>query len=367
MRKIQIPWSVEFLGQYCFYKCARLREINFECNSSLKEIGRRAFLHTAANQIEIPEKCEILSGNSLIDGREVNICEKNPFFIYVEGFLKSSDKKILIRYFGEVEEIFVSRNVEKISEGCFRRCTSVQKITFENGSSLKEIGCYAFFMTSIKEIEIPAKCEILSGSSLIGIKEVNICSGNRFFVKDEGCIESSDKKTLLRYIREDEIIIVNQHVEIISAHCFTFVRSIQEIIFEEGSRLTRIEEYAFSRRNLKKIEIPSSVEFIGENCFSHCKSLCEVIFRSISKLKRIEDWAFSVTPLRTITIPSSVEYIGMRCFAKCNALVEVTIERNIREIEVPAFPSQMKSLKLHDGIEVNCALPEKCRIKYIDV
>jgi hypothetical protein len=46
-------------------------------------------------------------------------------------------------------------------------------------------------------------------------------------------------------------------------------------------------EEAFHRCGLKSIDIPSKVEKIGYRCFSYCKSLREVIFESGSHLKEI--------------------------------------------------------------------------------
>jgi hypothetical protein len=47
------------------------------------------------------------------------------------------------------------------------------------------------------------------------------------------------------------------------------------IQFEEGSRLTRINDYCLTRCLLKSICLPSSVEVIGQHCFekSHIGSL----------------------------------------------------------------------------------------------
>jgi hypothetical protein len=267
----------------------------------------------------------------------------------------------------DLRKIEIPSSVEFLGNCCFLGCAQLRAVHFGCDSSLKEMCDYAFLLTRVKKIEIPRECEILIGSCLIGMNDVNICSGNRFFVKAESFIQSADKKTLLRYIGEDEIVIVNRNVERISDECFTLSQSIHEDIFEEGSSLIRIEEYAFSEMKLKKIEIPSSVEFIGENCFGKCQSLCEVIFQSVSKLKRIEDGAFSGTGLRTVTIPSSVEYLGMNCFLGCCSLDEVTIEGRIKKIGHGALPPEMKWLKIPHGTKLNFVLPRKCRIEYIDV
>jgi hypothetical protein len=49
--------------------------------------------------------------------------------------------------------------------------------------------------------------------------------------------------------------------------------SLESVTFESGSRLERIEGFAFSRSGLTSIEIPSSVVVLGKGSFRVCESL----------------------------------------------------------------------------------------------
>jgi hypothetical protein len=57
---------------------------------------------------------------------------------------------------------------------------------------------------------------------------------------------------------------------------------------------------------LKLIEIPSSVVVLGRSSFRQCESLESVIFQSGSRLERIEEFAFHGCVLKSLEIPSSV-------------------------------------------------------------
>jgi hypothetical protein len=116
---------------------------------------------------------------------------------------------------------------------------------------------------------------------------------------------------------------------------------------------------------LKSIRIPSKVEFIGECCFSGCKSLNEVIFESGCNLKRIEPNGFVGSGLKSIRIPSKVEFIGAYCFAGCKSLNEIIIEGEV-EIGNSAFQySPVRLVKVAVGVRLNYSFDKHCRIEYV--
>jgi hypothetical protein len=86
------------------------------------------------------------------------------------------------------------------------------------------------------------------------------------------------------------------------------------VIFESGSRLERIEAYAFSSNScaqsgLRSIVIPSSLVVLGESSFYGCWNLESVSFESGSRLERIEEGTFEFSGLTSIDIPPSLTFI----------------------------------------------------------
>jgi hypothetical protein len=98
-------------------------------------------------------------------------------------------------------------------------------------------------------------------------------------------------------------IIVPSSVEVLGEKCFLYCESLSLVIFESGSRLSRIEKLAFSETGLVEIIIPSSVEVLGESCFHKCGSLSSVKFQSGSRLREVGRDAFSGVPIHP-TLPS---------------------------------------------------------------
>jgi hypothetical protein len=313
LKIIQIPSSVELIGPECFCQCKSLSEVRFESGCSLKEISDRAFDGTNLNIIDVPDKCEMMSGISLIGVKKVYISEENPFFIQDASFIKSFDKKVMIRYQGHDEHIVIGEEIERISADCFYECKTVSEVTFESGTQLERIKKYTFAETGLKKVRIPSS------------------------------------------------------VEYIGQHCFYQCKYLGKVTFEPGSKLGRIGESAFSGTGLKKIQIPASVETIENSCFCGCDDLSEVEFGSGSKLRYIGECVFTWCGLKTIRIPSNVETIGESCFERCHAFHTITFEGTVKVIEGSAFHAcPLKYVRLVHGEKLGHGFPfGDCDIEYV--
>ncbi len=113
---------------------------------------------------------------------------------------------------------------------------------------------------------------------------------------------------------------VPSNIVMIEADAFKDCYNLQSVIFENGSQLKIIGDYAFSGcRNIVSINIPESVTDIGERAFSGCNNLESITMPN--ELLRIGSSAFSgCGSLAKIIIPVKVNYIGERAFAYCDSL-----------------------------------------------
>jgi hypothetical protein len=98
----------------------------------------------------------------------------------------------------------IPKSVEKIGGYCCWECKSLSEVVFEEGSSLKKIGCGVFRESSLKSLWIP------------------------------------------------------KSVEEIGDDCFQECKSLSEVVFEEGSNLKKIGENVFSESGLKHLLLPKS-------------------------------------------------------------------------------------------------------------
>jgi hypothetical protein len=230
-------------------------------------------------------------------------------------------------------------------------------VTFESGSRLERIKEYAFRWSGLKSIEIPGSVTFIDGSVFAGpsLNSVAVSPDNTRFRLRECFLEDFAGSTINRYFGSGRSIIVPSSVVVLGKWSFCQRQSLESVAIESGSRLERIEEYAFCGSGLKSIEIPSSVVVLGNSSFCQCKSLESVTFESGSRLERIEECAFRWSGLKSIEIPSSVVVLGKESFFQCGSLVSVTFESGSRleRIEESAFcGSGLKSIEIPSSVVV---------------
>ena len=104
--------------------------------------------------------------------------------------------------------------------------------------------------------------------------------------------------------------------------------TLEEVIFEEGSRLESISYYCFNSPRLTSIDLPSSLTSIGWGAFEG--SGLTYLDLSNTQISSIDSEVFSnCSSLTSIEIPSSLTSISDSAFSGCYALAEVYNYSNI--------------------------------------
>ena len=271
LTSIEIPSSVTSIGMSAFSNCTGLTSVTFESPSNLTSIGSSAFFDcTGLTNIEIPNSVTSI-GSSAFSGCTglASVTFESPSNLMSIGSSAFSGCRALT-------SIEIPNSVTSIGMSAFLGCNGLTSVTI--GSSVTEIGSWAFGFTNLESITVEA--------------------GNPVF--------RSEGNSVIR-IDNDELII-----------------GIKTSVIPYG--VTSIGSEAFAGTGLASISIPSSVTEIGWGAFDSCRSLTSVTFESPSNLTRIGAVAFLFcTGLTSITIPSSVTYIGWEAFMGCNNLTEIII------------------------------------------
>jgi len=120
---------------------------------------------------------------------------------------------------------------------------------------------------------------------------------------------------------------------------------INSITFEEGTKLTAFDSYAFySCTNLTSFIIPNSITSLGDKLFLNSTSLKKVEFESGTTISKIPQECFKgCTSLETFTIPDSVTTIGKYAFKDCTSISSIIVPSSVTTIGSGAFENWTSS------------------------
>ena len=174
-------------------------------------------------------------------------------------------------------EIILPKNLTKINDNIFYRCSSLTNI--EIPESVTSIGDYAFYRTGITNIKIPSSVTSIGTSAF--------------------------------------------------AYCYALKN------VEIPDSITSISNNAFYKSAITNIEIPSSVTNIGSSAFKSCELLTSIEIPD--SVTSIGDSALSGTGITSIKLPSSITNIGYKTFRGCESLTSIEIPESVKEIDDYAF------------------------------
>lgn len=151
LKSITIPSSVEKMGDYCFMGC-RLEEVSFQENSNLRQMGMACFA-----------ECSHL--------KEINLPDVNK--ISAECFAECES----------LESFNIPSSVEQINVGGFFKCHQLRCVNFDENSELSVIKRDAFkYCGSLSKMDIPSSIKKIEKDAFYGTE-----------LEDEMCDCSFDK------------------------------------------------------------------------------------------------------------------------------------------------------------------------------
>ena len=149
LTSIEIPASVENIGAGAFNKCSSLASVTFEERSRLKTIGGRgndsgAFTDCAAlTSIEIPASVETIKAAAFkgcSSLASVTFEERSQLKTIGGGYYSYSSYYGAFADCAALTSIEIPASVETIEATAFKGCSSLESVTFKEGSLLKTIG-----------------------------------------------------------------------------------------------------------------------------------------------------------------------------------------------------------------------------------
>ena len=241
-------------------------------------------------------------------------------------------------YNNQLTNVSISNNIVTIGKNAFKDnlITNVKL-----SSSLTSIGQYAFENNQLETFEIPnGLTELTDFLGNNPLKSITFQEKSKITEIGTGFV-SDNKDMWKKYQNLESIEIPNSvtDITIVSDSFGPFYRlNLEEIKFENNSKLTRIPNSAFEGLKLVSINIPNSVKEIGISAFQNNLLTNVVIPNSVTS---IDNSAFRNNQLTSVTIGNGIQYIGENVFYKGedsnSNLSKITINKSCTDIKnIPA-------------------------------
>jgi hypothetical protein len=302
------------LSEKSFSGLVALRRVSFESHSQLRRIESLAFSDCSSLQsIFIPSFVDTIDEFAFRDSgiREIIVADDNPNFKGRGPFLLNHEGTSLIRYFGSDSSVELFREITILCHFAFSGGSRLREVSFESGSRLRRIDPFAFSDCALlQSFFIPSFVDTIDGSAFAysGIRQIIVAADNPYFKICGPFLLNHNGTSLVRYFGLDSTVKIGSQVEVLLPNSMADCTDLTEVEFESGSRLGRIQHWAFARcRSLGHISLPSSTQVLEYHCFADCGNLREVRFGPGSRLRRIEADAFrDCHSLESILLPMSL-------------------------------------------------------------
>lgn len=178
----------------------------------------------------------------------------------------------------KIKNVFFTQNskVESIGAHAFHDVVTLKSISLP--STIKEIGEFAFYKTSITELTLPSSLTSIANDAFAFSTLVNVKINDKLeYIGDRA----------FSYTHLEGLDLSNTKLEVIEDECFAYTSLNKGIAFPET--LKDIGERAFLNSKIKDLIIPNNVEIIRDKAFSNGE--LERVYLGTS-LKEIGNYAF---------------------------------------------------------------------------
>ena len=274
--------------------------------------------------VKIPANVRIFRQHCFSGKQHESTIEKiifpdNPDLEVIEKSAFENCKKLKYIKFSKDQDINMEendlnklKNLKRILANAFSGCESLKNIKLPSNSNSKfqlDIGAGCFSGSGIEKVTIPKEWKYLRSEMFEN------CSHLQNILFENPSKLEKIETDVFKNCSLSKISIPSSVQELDGFS----ESSIKEITFEEAekSQLKTVMKNAFSKcQKLSKIEFPPSVEKLCKESFAE-SSIEEIKFPSKSKLKVVGDNAFQkCKKLKRITIPSTISSIGAYAFSE---------------------------------------------------
>lgn len=334
---VQLPDSLQKIGNCAFQFCKELKEITF------------------------PE------GLITIDGLAFAYCTQLENVVLPEGLKSLGDSAF--RSCDSLTEITVPEGITFMS-GTFATCYSLRTVNLPSGLTHMMNGVVEG-CRSLETLHLPAKLADISGEWPSKLKTITTAFGSVRYVSEDGILyDTQDNSILFVNASITGNVTVRDGITTIGAGAFKGRKGLTSVTLPESC--TVIDSYAFENCTaLTDINFPEKLELIGRNAFynSGITSLKlsqpglhvgSFAFTDCHQLKSVEitstdfdlmEWAFArCENLETVILPPQVFRMEGGCFTECTSLTTVVLPKNITFVHGFKDCTSLKTIEIPDSV-----------------
>lgn len=341
--------NIKKLDSYAFYGCTALKNVTFSQNTEV-----------ASQMIERIGDYAFAGCVSLLNGTDLT------------RVLPASLREIGVgAYEGctSLLSVDIPENLEALSQDCFRNCTALSYITYDNPerNKMSTFGenCFAYCTslgltqtaTGSKNIPVSLPYNLASRSSGGFVKNPFYgCSQVFSFAFPAGHNDTLENTLTVKdgiVYRDSEIyafptakistsgsanVVIPSSVSVVQEYAFygSYLRVLEVAGDDNTIVFLKIGQYAFSGSNLTEVTIGKRVTEIGAHAFENCNLTALTIeeeslstksgSQTIYNVLTVGDYAFSSTTLASVVIPARVKVLGEGAFLDCYKLSSLTLK-----------------------------------------
>lgn len=168
-------------------------------------------------------------------------------------FLSNDDGTCLLDGIGTCKDTFIivptmspeGDIVVGVSDNAFKNCNKIKGIEFS--STIKSIGSYAFYGSTIRNVTIPSNIKEIGNYAFAGCKyleEIEVEEGNANYSSSSGVLYNKDGSRLITYPagKSDNFVVISRNVVEIANMAFYKCTSIKKVTYHGTSASWRAVE-----------------------------------------------------------------------------------------------------------------------------
>lgn len=343
---IEIPYTVETIGNYAFEDCESLESISI--SSNVTTLGKWVFSGCKKlKTVTIPSKVTLIPYHAFYQ------CESLASVTFAKGLTNIDDGA----FYGcsSLKSISLPDNVKNIGRNAFERCKGLT--SFNGGKSLEGIADYAFYeCEKLSTVALPSTTKDIGDWAFSGCTSLMTITG----------IANIENLGRYTFNQTPWLNSLPSGLIYIGKVAFTYkdpttMPKNTKLDIKAGT--TSITAGAFSScSNLEAVSIPQSVSAIGIDAFGYCSNLNSISVSAANRHYDSRDNCNAIIHTSTNTlitgcnntkIPSTVTAIGYDAFEGCSFNTMI-IPDNVDSLANDAFWScrKLKSITIGKGVRI---------------